>query len=221
MMEKVLAGPIRDGICCVYLDDVLVYSKSAAEHEEHLRTVLHCLAKANLRIRPDKCNFYQLELEYLGHVISGKGVQVDPDKVKAMVEFERPVTLKKLQSFMGMCNYYRRFVPMYSQVAHRLFEVYKTKTAGKNPHIYVSEKLQHKYPSATVYNSKKHDGKAIEWTAEVDEAFTLLKNELGSADALKFPDRNKGYHIYTDASDVAIGERWSKKENRLPSSLRS
>ena len=105
-------------ICVVvYLDDILVYSKNDEDHEKHVRQVLQRLREHKLYARPSKCTFFTDTVEYLGHVIGSDGIRPNPALVKAIVEFPQPHTLKELQSFLGLANYYRKFIKNYSKIA--------------------------------------------------------------------------------------------------------
>ena len=105
-------------ICVVvYLDDILVYSRNAEEHEQHLRQVLQRLKEHQLYARPSKCTLFASSIEYLGHIIDGNGMRPNPRLVQAITEFPRPKTLKELQSFLGLANYYRKYIANFSQVA--------------------------------------------------------------------------------------------------------
>lgn len=95
----------------VYLDDILVFSKTKEEHLEHLRLVLTRLKENNLYIKAKKCNFLVKELFFLGHIIGQDGLKVDENKTKAVQEMERPQTVTEVQSFIGLVNYFRRFLP--------------------------------------------------------------------------------------------------------------
>jgi hypothetical protein len=101
----------------VFLDDILIYSRNEREHEEHLRIVLSCLRKNKLYGKLSKCSFFQKEIHYLGHIISGKGISVDPEKVKAIMEWPVPKNAHEVRSFMGLAGYYRRFVEGFSKIA--------------------------------------------------------------------------------------------------------
>jgi hypothetical protein len=99
--------PVIGKICLVYLDDIIVFSKSAEEHVENLKTIFDLLEKANLRLKLEKCKFMQSSVDYLGHVISADGVAPNPDKIEAILNFKRPRTVRELQSFLGLASYYR------------------------------------------------------------------------------------------------------------------
>ena len=105
-------------ICVVvYLDDILVYSRNAEEHEQHLRQVLQRLKEHQLYARPSKCTLFASSIEYLGHIVDGNGMRPNPRLVQAITEFPRLKTLKELQSFLGLANYYRKYIANFSQVA--------------------------------------------------------------------------------------------------------
>src|SRR4051812_18327018 len=115
--------PLLDKCVIVYIDDILVYSKNDADHQEHLRQVLALLRKHQLYGKTTKCEFFKTTVEYLGHVISAQGIATNPKKVETIKAWPAPTNLKELQSFLGMCNYYRRFVPHYSAVATPLTDL--------------------------------------------------------------------------------------------------
>jgi hypothetical protein len=92
------------------MDDILVYSKSFLQHVQHLQIVFGILRKHQLFAKRSKCNFATPELEYLGHIISDKGVATDPDKTKVMLQWPVPSNVTELRGFLGLTGYYRKFV---------------------------------------------------------------------------------------------------------------
>ncbi|GBM96236.1 Retrovirus-related Pol polyprotein from transposon 297 [Araneus ventricosus] len=106
LMETVLRG-LSSEACLVYLDDIIIVGRTFEEHLNNLRKVFQRLQKANLKLNPKKCRFFQKEVAYLGHVISGEGVKTDPEKIKAVVDWPRPDKIHDLRSFLGLCTYYR------------------------------------------------------------------------------------------------------------------
>jgi hypothetical protein len=101
---------LLDKFVQVFIDDILIYSRTTEEHDEHLRLVLQCLREHKLYGKLSKCSFYQSRIHYLGHVISGEGITVDPAKVEAIMEWPAPMNVNEVHSFMGLAGYYRRFV---------------------------------------------------------------------------------------------------------------
>ena len=104
----------------VYLDDVIVFSATVDEHGIHLMKVLAIISRHGLKLKLSKCTFAQTRVEYLGHVVDGQGVRVDPGKVAAVRAMPFPTKVVELQSFLGMVGYYRRFIKGYSKIAHPL-----------------------------------------------------------------------------------------------------
>lgn len=116
LMETVLAGLARQ-TCMVYIDDILVFSKTFKEHLSHLEEVFHRLRQAGLRLKLKKCAFAQPKVECLGHVVTRDGFEVDPKKVEAVRGFPQPSDIRTLRSFLGLASYYRRFIPSFSKEA--------------------------------------------------------------------------------------------------------
>lgn len=123
LMERVLArlNPV-DGpdFVVVYIDDVLVFSRTLEEHLEHLRLVIQRIQEAGLKLKPTKCHFIRKEVEYLGHIITPEGLKTNPRLVAAVEEFPRPQSLPEVRRFLGLSSYYRRFIPHFSQMAQPL-----------------------------------------------------------------------------------------------------
>ena len=157
----------------VYLDDILVYSKNDEDHEKHVRQVLQRLREHQLYARPSKCTFFTDTVEYLGHIIGPDGIKPNPALVKAIVEFPQPRTLKELQSFLGLANYYRKFIKNYSKIS-----------------LPLTDALQHASNSRPVI-----------FTDAMVQAFNDLKTALTNDPCLKLPDPDGEYEVTTDASE--------------------
>ena len=123
LMQKVLMGLNPENgpdFVSVYIDDILVFSSSLEEHIHHLQLVLERIITANLKLKPSKCCFVREEVEYLGHVITRSGLKTQAKHVEAVQHFARPNSLKGVRQYLGMCAYYRRFIPYFSGIARPL-----------------------------------------------------------------------------------------------------
>ena len=109
--------PYLDQFVVVFVDDILIYSQSEWEHEYHLRIVLQLLRDHQLYAKFSKCEFWLTEVRFLGHVVSASGVSVDPEKVEAVMSWERPKSVFEIRSFLGLAGYYRRFIEDFSRLA--------------------------------------------------------------------------------------------------------
>jgi len=109
--------PYLDQFVVVFIDDILVYSKSEEEHAEHLRIVLQVLKEKRLFAKLLKCEFWLREVSFLGHVISRGGIAVDPVKIDAVMQWESPKSVFEVRSFIGFAGYYQRFIEGFSKLA--------------------------------------------------------------------------------------------------------
>jgi hypothetical protein len=116
MMDVVLSG-LSWKSALVYLDDIIVFSRSFEDHLKHLEEVFTRLKNANLSLKAEKCHFGQAQVLYLGHVVSAQGIRADPGKVSAVQNFPTPKDVSSLRSFLGLANYFRRFIYRFSHVA--------------------------------------------------------------------------------------------------------
>ncbi|CAG2197363.1 unnamed protein product [Mytilus edulis] len=119
LMTQVLRG-LTWKHCLVYVDDVIIWSEDFDSHLQHLDLIFQRLKQANLKLRPNKCDFAKSEILYLGHIISKEGIKVDTSKTKAVETFPIPNNQHDVRSFLGLCNYYRKFVKSYAKIASPL-----------------------------------------------------------------------------------------------------
>jgi hypothetical protein len=117
-----------DDYCTAYLDDVLVFSKTRAEHTKHVNEVIQRLGNAGLQIDINKSEFYTTKTKYLGLIISTDGMTMDPEKVQALQEWKDPTSVKELQQFLGFANFYRRFIQGFSAVVEPMTRLLKKNT---------------------------------------------------------------------------------------------
>jgi len=123
MMNDVFRTVIAEGIVVVYLDDILIFTKMEEEHERAVRRVLEILAEHKLFLCPEKCEFHQKQIEYLGLVILENKVAMDPVKVAGVCEWPIPENRTDVQAFIGFINFYRRFIQDFSTIARPLFDL--------------------------------------------------------------------------------------------------
>ncbi|XP_071797127.1 uncharacterized protein [Asterias amurensis] len=173
IMRKLLQG-----MNCVvnYIDDILVHTASWEQHVQILTELFRRLRSANLTVRPSKCFIGHEQVEFLGHVVGKGQLQPRPEKIITIQQAKQPETKKQLRSFLGMTNYYRRFIPNYSAIAVPLTD-----------------------------KTKNNEPTRISWEASQQQAFSTLKDKLTSAPILHLPDLNKEFILRTDASDLGLG----------------
>lgn len=174
LMDEVLGYGELEPSVFVYLDDIVVVSSTFEAHIQSLTEVARRLRLANLSINLDKSKFCLRELPYLGYIISSDGLRPNPDRVSAIINYERPTSLRALRRFLGMSNYYRRFIPRFSEISAPL-----TNLLRKNP-------------------------KTIVWNTTAEKAFLELKENLIAAPVLANPNFQLPFQVQTDASDSAI-----------------
>ena len=122
MMNKVFMEYL-DKFVVVFIDDIMVYSKNEEEHKEHLRLVLEKLREHQLYAKFSKCEFWLKEVGFLGHVISGQGIAVDPSKIQSVTEWLAPTSVSEIRSFLGLAGYYWRFIENFSKIAKPMTEL--------------------------------------------------------------------------------------------------
>jgi hypothetical protein len=122
LMQSIF-GPHLDVFVIVFLDDILIFSKTENEHKQHVRKVLELLRKHKLFAKKSKCEFFQQSVSFLGHVVSAEGISMEQDKVKAITDWPRPKSSTEVRSFLGLAGYYRRFVQGFSRIASPLTEL--------------------------------------------------------------------------------------------------
>lgn len=118
-------GPEIEQSVIVFVDDILVVSKSLDEHLEHLNTIFDKFRKANLVLNESKCEFMKSSMKFLGHIISADGVRTDPEKIRSITEFPIPTNVKGIRAFLGLTGYYRRFSEKYSNYINPLLQLLK------------------------------------------------------------------------------------------------
>ena len=174
----------------VYLDDVIVFSSSAEDHDIHLRALFERLSEFGLKINKEKCSLGMEELDFLGHHISKDGFQPIEDKLEAIRKYPLPKTVKELRRFLGLFNFYRKFVP---HVAETLIPL---------------NKMLCKVKSAK---------QVLTWSKEALDAFNKCKDSLTVSSQLAYPIKHGKLHLVCDASDKAVGSVLNQYDPNLKS----
>ena len=126
-MELILRG-LQWKTVLIYLDDIIVFSSTLDDHFEKLREVFQLLQSAGLKLKPAKCDLLKKEVLFLGHTVGANGIGPNPKLLAAVKEWKEPTTVKQIQQFLGLCNYYRRFVYQFSEIAAPLTRLTEKKT---------------------------------------------------------------------------------------------
>ena len=187
LMESCL-GELHLNWCIIYLDDVIVFSKTPEEHIERLEAVFKKISDAGLKLKPSKCEFFKKRIHYLGHIVSNKGIETDPKKIEAIVKWPRPRTVHEVRKFLGFTNYYRKFVYKYAQIARPLNKL----ISGENA-------------------KKKH--RKVDWEEEQENSFCELKDACTKTPVLAYADYKKPFRVNTDASERGLGSVLYQKQD--------
>ena len=184
VMDTVLR-PYLYKFCFVYMDDIVIFSKSLQDHIFHIKQIFTELEKYNLKIQLDKSEFLRKEVAFLGHVITPDGIKPNPDKIRAIQNFPLPKTDKQIKSFLGMLSYYRKFIKNFAKITHPI-----------NKYLKKGIKLDLNDP-------------------EYLDAFEKCKQLLCNSPVLAYPDFSKTFTLTTDASNIAIGSVLSQDSHPI------
>lgn len=174
LMNRVLKFDLQPRVF-VYLDDIIITSRTLTEHFQLLETVANRLRRANLTISIDKSQFCRKSVRYLGFILNEEGVSVDSAKIEPILNYPPPKSVKDVRRLLGLAGFYQRFIENYSRIASPLSDLLK-KSKGK-----------------------------FHWTKEADDALLQLKSALTSPPILSNPDFDQPFAIETDSSDLAVG----------------
>lgn len=177
VMNNLLA-PFIDKFALVYLDDVIIFSKTEEEHREHIGKVMNLLSENKLVVSEKKCNWFQTSLLFLGHIVDGAGMRTNPEKVKKITDWPTPENITHVRGFLNLCTYYKRFIQGFSSIAS---PIYKLTEGSPKP------------------------GSKIQWTPEQQKSFEVLKDKLSSTVPLVHPLTFHPFVLDTDASGTNLG----------------
>ncbi|GBM80311.1 Transposon Ty3-G Gag-Pol polyprotein [Araneus ventricosus] len=179
--------------CFAYIDDNLVFSKDKTEHTQHLEQIFKCFVEFGMTIDESKCEFGKPQVDFLGHTINSEGILPMSTKVKAIQEFRKPETISQLRSFLGMINFYHRFIPKIAEILSPL--------------------------NAYLVGSKKRDKTRIKWNSETDASFDKIKKCLADATLSCHPSTDAKLALVTDSSDFAMGSVLNEITQKGPKPL--
>ena len=182
IMANVLR-PVLGKFAVLYIDDILIYSKTEEEHVDHVNQVLQLLKDASLHVKLAKCKFAQPQLKFLGHLVSQEGTCMDPEKVKAVSAFPRPTETVHIQQFVDLCNYFSRYIQDYARIAAPLTRIQNLKGPWPESH----------------------------WGPDQTTSFEALKHVITQDVLLKLPDMQAAisgtapFQVVVDASQEGMG----------------
>lgn len=175
-MDEVLRGLT---FCFAYIDDVLIASPDADTHRQHLEQVFTRLQDYGIQISVEKSEFGVTSVDFLGHTVSPSGITPIPSRCDAIQQFPKPTTQRQLKQFLGMINYYNRFIPRCALIFQPLYSMIKPCKRGQSV--------------------------TLAWTLQADDAFLKAKVALKAVTTLSFPTPDATTSISTDASDTGVG----------------
>ncbi|SOV09386.1 uncharacterized protein UDID_18575 [Ustilago sp. UG-2017a] len=170
----------------IYLDDLLIYSSTLKQHQEHVLAVLARLRQAGLYAKAEKCQFSTSQTEFLGFVVSDQGVAMDPSKTEVITNWPVPKSVHDVQVFLGFCNFYRKFIPQYSRTAYPLTQLLR----------------------------KEAQSAPFAWHNDAQQAFEQLRSAFGTDTILRHFDPTWPIIVETDASDFAVAAVLSQTFNQ-------
>ena len=177
--------------CIIYLDVIIVFSKTLGEHIQRLRGVFERLSAAGLRLKASKREFFKSWVTYLGHIVSKDGIETDPKKINAIKEWPIPKTVTEERSFLGFTNYYHKFLPKYAHILRPINQL----VSGEN----VTKKKA-----------------SVEWTTECQSAFEHLKQLCSQTPVLAYANYQRSYKLHTDVSESRLGAvLYQKQDNDM------
>lgn len=171
--------------CNVYIDDIIIIGKTKEEHLKNIQDVFALLCKANLKVNLEKSKFFRSKVEFLGHIVTERGILPDPGKISALKKIPAPANLKEIKGFLGLASYYKRFIKDFAKIVRPLTNL----TIGENVQVKASQSKRIK----------------ISLTEEDLISFHDIKYLHMSSEILLFPDFNKPFILTTDSSNTAIG----------------
>ena len=172
--------------CIIYLDDMIIFSKTPEEHIQ--RGVFVKLSAVGLQLKPSKCEFLKSCIIYLGHIVSKDGIETNPKKITAITGWPVPNTVTEVQSFLGFTNYYCKLIPKCAHIAQLINQLVSAENTNKKNTL-------------------------VEWTAECQHAFEQLKQLCSQTPILAYANYKKPFKLHTDASERGLGAVLYQKQD--------
>lgn len=182
LMERAM-GDINLRDCLIYLDDIIIFSDSFDTHLDRLEAVFQRIHKYNLKLKASKCEFFQSQVTYLGHVVSEEGIKTDPEKIRVLKEWPVPKSVKDVRKFLGFTGYYRRFIKGFASVVRPLNDL----LVG----------------CSTKKGTKKKP--TFKWEAAQQQAFESIIERLSNPPVLAYANYKLPFKLHTDASGSGLG----------------
>jgi hypothetical protein len=184
--QRIMNDALREYIgkfVIVYLDDIVIFSRTEDEHEKHLARVLRTLQEHELFAKPSKCTVGVPSLEFCGHIVGNNECRPTPAKVAAILDWPQPRNVHEVRQFLGLASYYRRYVRNFAKISTPLSDLLVESDAAL----------------------RKKNFRPVQWTAQCEYAFRLLKKALSSKPVLQQVDETKPFRIESDCSEWALG----------------
>ena len=195
LMERCM-GELHLKECLIYLDDIIIFSKSFDEHLLRLGKVFRQLEQHGLKLKDSKCEFFRTQVQYLGHIVGDQGIQTDPDKIAALKQWPTPSNLKELRSFLGFAGYYRRFVCNYSKILKPLNAFLVGHSTNKK-------------------GRRKKEATPWTWGLEQQQAFDMIIEKLTSPPVLAYADYSRPFILNVDACGDGLAAVLYQKQDGI------
>jgi len=199
LMEKCM-GEMHLREVLIFLDDILIFSRTFDEHVQRLEAVFSRLAEHNLKLKPSKCEFFKTSVTYLGHVVSEQGIETDPEKTSSVESWPVPKNVKELRQYLGFVGYYRRFIKDFAKLTQPLNKLLQGHVTDKNVKAKSKKKIKHVPWS---------------WGDQEQEAFEKVKAALLQPPILAFANYNDSFFVHTDASGYGLGAILYQKQDGI------
>lgn len=177
----------------IFLDDLIIFSKTLEEHLERLQLVFEKLRTTGLKLSPKKCVFCKERVKYVGHIVSENGIEADPEKTEKVLNWPQPKSPEEVRKFIGFIGYYRRFIPNFSKIAKPLTAL---------------------FPNPIKKKGHKVQQQKWKWGSEEEAAFEQLKQHLAQPPILGFPNYQEPFELHVDASHHGLGAVLYQKQGK-------